>query len=371
MLRSLLIVSGLLPLLIVSAACSSPESTAAPTSTSEPVPTPTSTPTPTPSPTPVPPTPTPTSTPAPTPTSTPTPTPTLIPTPVPTPLYLDFEPIIASEDVWNCVAGSSELTYSGARALWEPRYGDAWYDHWNLFGEHVTLCGWRLAFSEEEKRPEVLYYDLRANDDVESAGYGWTELRLNALLEIFREITDQTGIRFLHKSDAPEVDVQNYPEYTNEYLFAVRNTLRIALGNEDQTRLGNGGYSVAQRPGSDWHNRDWLAVKPPTYPIRPYVTLRFGTSELFNEFSFDLTLRHELLHAIFGFGHSFTPSSILYPDAFIAPDELSLIDKGMLRLYGDIPYEMSLEEIQRRACVGVDDICYQLYTWPEEPWWEW
>ena len=361
-----------LTLAVLLLACTTPTPT--PTDTPSPTPEPTTTPTATPTPSPTA-TATPTLVATPTPTLTPTPKPTATPEPVPTPtpprepLNLDFTPIVASEEAWDCFAGRRIPT------RWERE------DHGGnlrlaLAEDNETLCGWHLAFSEQEKRPEVTYYRTLVSPGAAEDGHAWTEERLGALTDILGEITALTGIRFAPHDDAA-------PDWDNSLLVRLddRSTLLEWCYDSPADVLACGGY------GTD-RERD-----APTYPLMPYVVMdaaKVGDGQLFR-----YTLRHELLHALFGFVHSFTDLTIMDPESYASrvrwheraatgtpnpefydlagetPDAFSRSDREMLRLYGDIPRDLPWEEIQRRACIGEEGVCFQLYEWREEPWWEW
>ena len=369
----------LVALAVVVVSCSSPALTPTPepqpTATPIPFP-PTATPIPAPIPTAVV-TPTPTTTPWPTATPwwinppTPTPKPTATPRPTPTPLReplrLDFVPIVASEEAWDCFAGR-RIPWSWER---EDHGGNL---RLALVGDNETLCGWHLAFSEQEKRPEVTYYRTHVVPAAAEEGQAWTTQRLDALADILAEITSLTGIQFV--TDDGEAD------FHNSLLVRLddRATLqKYCTGSEDP--MACGGYGTSRE-------RD-----APTYPLTPYVYMHgeeVGDAQLFR-----FILRHELLHALFGFMHSFTSMTIMDPDSYPdrvrfheraaagnpnpefydlageTPDGFGLADRVMLQLYGDIPRGMSWEEIQRRACIEEDGACVEMYEWREGPWWEW
>ena len=243
-----------------------------------------------------------------------------------------------------------------------------------LAEDDETLCGWHLAFSEQEKRPEVTYYRTHVTPEAAEAGHAWTEELLGELDGILEEITVLTSIRFSLTS-ADEPDWMN--------ILLVRLDDRATL--EDWCGLGVlacGGNGVSREKDD------------PTYPLIPYVAIdaagTTGDPQLFR-----YILRHELLHALFGFVHSTTGLTIMAPDSYAdrvswheraaegtpnpefydlageTPDAFSLEDREMLRLYGDIPRDMPWDEIQRRACIGEDGVCFRLYDWREQPWWEW
>ena len=345
---------------------STPSPIQTPTSAiSFPVPTPTPIPTPSPTPAPSVPTPTPvpppTATPVPlryptaTPTATATPVPTAPPTPTATPLpaSLDFVPIIASEEAWDCFASRSTLDYS----------------------QGTTKCGWSRedAFTDNfyvdrdyEKR-EILYY--RTNPGTDATGYTWTESRLGVLTDVFQEITELSGVRFVPFEEAPEVEPRLPDGNPNaDYYHVLWNTLSVSLRTDlDSSCKGPNpiACTIGSRPALPNRSNVGVRYDVPVlvYPARPMV--RLGSAvQGFDEQRLAGVLRHELLHAVFGFTHSSSASSILHP---FTGENLSFspTDEEMLRLYKDIPQGMEWEEIQQKACVGAGDVCYWLYEWEE------
>ena len=278
--------------------------------------TPTPTPTVTPSPTPEP-------TPAPRAVPTPTPTATLVPaaTPTPnfalapTPLALDFTPIVASEGAWDCFA-SREIP---------PSFGG-------------TACGWHRQFEDNGKRPPVTYY-IREGDDA------WAPSRQSALALVLSEIGDLTGLGFKY-------DKEQRADVLKVYLVSSPNMAHVCTDDGvDWTIV----HACAK-----WHEGP--------YPGSPRV---YVDREAFedDDLAFKGTLRHELLHALFGFHHALRPPSVL--EDYGHPYDFTDRDREMLRLYGAIPRGLSWDEIQRRACVGEGGICVELYEWRDEPWWKW
>ena len=328
---------------------------------------------------------TPTPTPAPTPTHTPTPGPTATPTPASTPLQLDFTPVIASEEAWDCFAGRDLPIY------WDRQQDPDNIRLWTT-DEDETLCGWDKAFKEEEKRPDTLYYRTR--------GGSWDESQMLALSDVLTEVSDLSGILILPEDEAQlSGPARDRSSVSREFAELVWNTLTVGLWDDPNNCqgdrvLGCATYEEAERWGPINFNDPWGPLS--TYPASPRVDLiagRIGDDQLFRH-----VLRHEVMHAVFGFLHSWTPFLILHTNSYSdrvdsherarehgtssnpgmlqtigeTPGEFSGDDKEMLRLYGDIPHGMEWEEIQRRACVGdrASGLCFRMYEWREEPWWD-
>ena len=69
-------------------------------------------------------------------------------------------------------------------------------------------------------------------------------------------------------------------------------------------------------------------------------------------------LRHELLHALFGFVHA--PAGVMKVP-FEQPYGYTAQDKEMLTLYGALPNGLWLDDIRERACIGSDGNCESPY----------
>lgn len=305
-----------LALIMFLAACSPLEPTViSPPPTDTPIPEPTATPTATATPAP-----TATHTPVPTPTPTATPTPVPTPTPTPTPLALDFIPIVASEAAWDCFA-SREL----------PRDFGIDFDG--------TACGWHRQFEDIGKRPPITYYTRYGGD-------AWTLGRQISLAIVLEEIGRLAGLDFKY-------DEEQRAEVLEVYLVSRSGLIRACPS-------ANGDSFTTSVACARWRSG--------AYPRFPKVYIDMDAVEDDDQ-AFEGTLRHELLHALFGFEHAIRGSSVL--DDIGPHGDFTDRDKEMLQLYGAIPSGLSLEEIRRRACIGENGVCEELYRWNDTPWWEW
>ena len=188
----------------------------------------------------------------------------------------------------------------------------------------------------------ITYYTRRSLAEADS----WTISRQVALGSVLAEIEGLTGLRF-------RFDRELGQEMLVVYLIPTSDMI-IYCGDD----------------GLDWTIPQGCARwDPHPYPSSSKVYLDIEAIGEDRE-QFKGVLRHELLHALFGFLHATRVPSVL-GGLGGSYEEFQDRDKEMLRLYGAIPSGLSWEEIQRRACIGEDGVCVELYKWNDEPWWTW